>query len=322
MKAIVYREYGSADVLRYADVPRPAPGRGELLVKVRAASVNPIDWHLMRGEPYFLRLASGLRWPKVPTLGVDVAGEVESVGAGVEGFRIGDAVFGGCRGAFAEYVAAPASWLAPKPVRVSFEEAASAPAASYTALQALRDYGRVMPGHDVLVHGAAGGVGTFAVQIAKSFGATVTGVCSTANVEMVRSIGADRVIDYTRDAFRNGHSSYDVILDCVGERPLWQFASMLAKHGRYVGIGAPAGRWMIGAIGRAVAATMASLLIPRKLHVMVARPRKEDIAAVGDLMASGRVTPVIDRPYRLSDAAEAVRYVERGHARGKVVVIP
>ena len=321
MKAIVYREYGPADVLRCEEVEKPVPRAGEVLIRVRAASVNPVDWHFMRGEPYFVRLMTGLRKPKIATLGVDVAGEVEAVGSGVTEFKAGDAVFGGCFAAFAEYVRAPAAWLALKPANVPFEHAAAAPAAAYTALQGLRDHGRIAPGQRVLINGAAGGVGTFAVQMAKAFGAHVTGVCSTANVEMVRSIGADRVIDYTREDFTSDGSRYDLVLDCVANRSLTALRRLLTPRGRYIGIGAPAGRWMFGAIGRAVIAMVLSAVTRKKMIMVLAKPRGRDVAAAGELMAAGKLTPVIDRRVALSEVPEAVRYVERGHARGKVVVV-
>ncbi len=237
MKAIVYHRYGSPDVLKCEEIERPTPKDDEVLVKVRAASLNPLDWHFMRGEPYFIRLMTGLRRPKFTRLGVDVAGRVEAVGRSVTWFEPGDEVFGGCRGAFAEYACARESELITKPEGVTFEQAACVNVAALTALQSLRDKGRVRPGQKVLINGAAGGVGTFAVQIAKWLGAEVTGVCSTRNVEMVRSIGADHVIDYTGEDFTEGGRRYDLILDCVGSHRLSALRRVLSPEGTYIAVG-------------------------------------------------------------------------------------
>ena len=320
MKAIVYHTYGAPDVLKCEEVEKPTPKRDEVLIKVRAASVNPVDWHFMRGTPYFVRMMAGLRKPKFTRLGVDVAGRVEAVGSGVTRFKPGDEVFGGCRGAFAEYACAPESWLVIKPEGVTFEQAACVNVAALTALQAIGDRGRVGPGQKVLINGASGGVGTFAVQIAKSFGAEVAGVCSTRNVEMVRSIGADRVFDYTREDFTKGGPRYDLILDCIGNHSLSAFRRVLNPEGRYVMVGGPSGRWMIGPLARVLMGLVLSRFVGQKLVMVLAKPRNEDLALTAELMEAGKVTPVIDRRYSLGEAPEAVRYLEEGHARGKVVI--
>jgi NADPH:quinone reductase-like Zn-dependent oxidoreductase len=320
MKAIVYSRYGSPDVLRYEEIEKPTAGDGEVLIRVRAASVNPFDWHLMRGMPYFLRIVAGLRQPKETRLGVDVAGEVEATGKKVTSFKAGDEVFGACRGALAEYARTPESALVTKPDSVTFEQAAAAPLAALTALQGLRNEGQIRPGQKVLINGAAGGVGTFAVQIAKSFGADVTGVCSTRNLDMVRSIGADRVVDYTREDFTRSAQRYDLILDAVGNHSLSACRRVLNPTGNYVAVGGPSGRWMIGFLARVIAAPVLSRLVSQKLSIVMTRPSQEDLATVRDLLAAGRVTPVIDRRYELSEVPAAIRYLEAGHARGKVVI--
>jgi NADPH:quinone reductase-like Zn-dependent oxidoreductase len=320
MKAAIYTRYGSADVVRIMDVEKPVPKDNEVLIKVRAASVNPLDWHFMRGMPYFLRIAAGLRKPKDKRLGADVAGQVEVVGKNVTQFKPGDDVFGVCRGAFAEYACAPESKLVVKPGKVTFEQAASAPVAAFTALQGLRDKGHIQPGHKVLINGAAGGVGTFTVQIAKSFGAAVTGVCSTRNLEMVRSIGADLVIDYTREDFTQSGQPYDLILDCVGNHSLFACRRVLNAKGTYIGAGGSTGRWMISTFARAITMPMISRVANQKLVMILAKPNKEDLTIIGELMNAGKVRPVIDRRYDLADVPDAIRYLEEGHARGKVVI--
>ena len=320
MKAIVYHNYGSPDVLKCEEVDKPTPGDDEVLIKVRAASVNPLDWHFMRGTPYFVRIMTGLRKPKLTRLGVDVAGQVEAVGSNVTRFKPGDEVFGGCRGAFAEYVCAPESGLAVKPDNVTFEQGASVSIAALTALQGLRDKGKIRAGQKVLINGAAGGVGTFAVQIAKSFGADVTGVCSTRNVEMVRSIGADHVIDYTQEDFTKGAQRYDLILDCIGNHSLSAIRNVLTPKGRYIMAGGPTGRWMIGSLARMPTALVLSLFVSQKLVAVLGKLGKDDLTIMGQLMQSGKVTPVIDRRYSLSEVPEAIRYLEEGHARGKVII--
>ena len=319
MKAIVYRNYGSPDVLRFEDVEKPAPGEDEVLVRVRAASVNPLDWHVMRGEPRFMRLLSGLRKPKDVRLGVDLAGEVEAVGSGVTRFRPGDAVFGSSDGAFAEHACARPNHLALKPEKVTFEQAAAVNVAGLTALQGLRDKGRLQPGQRVLINGAAGGVGTFAVQIARTFGAHVTGVCSTRNVDMVRSIGADRIVDYVREDFTTGRERYDLIFDCIGNHSLSAFRRLLSPRGIYLMIGAGSGRW-IDPFPRAIRALLLSRFVSQSLFMLIAKRRTEDLETLGRLIEEGQVKPVIDRRYRLSEVPEAIRYLEEGHARGKVVI--
>ncbi|HYM78670.1 MAG TPA: NAD(P)-dependent alcohol dehydrogenase [Candidatus Dormibacteraeota bacterium] len=321
MKAIVYRNYGAPDVLRYEEREKPVPGDNEVLIKVRAASVNPYDWHFMRGEPYPLRLVAGLRAPKDHRLGADVAGEVEAVGKNITQLKPGDAVFGTCRGALAEYACSSESRLAPKPEGVTFEQAASVGIAAITALQALRDKGHIQPGQNVLVNGAAGGVGTFGVQIAKTFDANVTGVCSAKNLDTVQSIGADHVIDYTSEDYTRSRQSYDIILDCVGNHSLSINRTVLSPKGIYVGAGGQGGRWMIDTLAGMIAAPLMSWFGGRKLVSLLANINREDLTIVGELIASGKVTPVIDRRYTLSETADAIRYLEGGHARGKVVII-
>jgi len=322
MKAIRYHTYGSPDVLRCEEVEKPTPGDNEVLLKVRAASVNPLDWHFMRGTPYLGRLAFGLRKPRVTRPGVDVAGQVEAVGRNVTHFKPGDELFGSGRGAFAEYVCTPASKLAIKPGNMTFEQAASAPVAAYTALQGLRDKGKVLPGQKVLINGAAGGVGTFAVQIAKWLGAEVTGVCSTRNVDMVRSLGADRVIDYTREDFTQSGQRYDVIFDLVGNHPLSACRRILNPKGTYLGagvLGAMSGRW-IGPLPRLLHTVVLSWFVSQKLVPFIAKSSQEDLTIMRELMESGKITPVIDKCYRLSETADAIRYLAEEHARGKVVI--
>ncbi|HVO81180.1 MAG TPA: NAD(P)-dependent alcohol dehydrogenase [Terriglobales bacterium] len=322
MKAIVCHTFGSPDVLQYEEVEKPTPGDDEVLIKVRAASVNPLDWHLMRGTPYLGRLMFGLRKPRVTRPGVDVAGLVEAVGRNVTQFKPGDEVFGSCRGAFAEYACTPSSKLVMKPGNVTFEQAASVPVAAYTALQGLRDKGKIRPGQKILINGAGGGVGTFAVQIAKWLGADVTGVCSTRNVEMVRSLGADRVIDYTREDFTQSGQRYDVIFDLVGNHSLSACRHILSPKGIYLGagvLGAMSGKW-IGPLPRLLKTVVLSWFVSQKLVPFMARSSKEDLTIMRGLMESGKITPVIDKRYRLSETPEAIRYLAEEHARGKVVI--
>jgi len=321
MKTISYKRYGSPDVLQYEEVIKLVPGDDEVLIRVRAAAVNPYDWHFMRGEPYPVRIAAGgLRKPKDSRLGADVAGEIEAVGRNITQFKPGDGVFGCCKGAFAEYACASESKLARKPDNVTFEQAASVPIAAFTALQGLRDKGKLQPGQKVLVNGAAGGVGTFAVQIAKSFGAEVTGVCSTRNVEMVRSIGADQVVDYTQENFTTSARRYDVILDCVGNHTFSQCRRVLNPRGIYVGAGGTSDNWMIGPLTSAIKALVLSWFVSQKQVMVLAKASQEDLVIMGQLMASGKVTPVIDKRYSLCQVPDAIRYLEAGHARGKVVI--
>jgi NADPH:quinone reductase-like Zn-dependent oxidoreductase len=323
MKAAVYRRYGPPDVVQIEDIQKPVPKDNEVLIKVRAASLNPLDWHIVRGKPYVMRMMGGPFRPKATRLGVDVAGQVEAVGSRITEFKPGDDVFGDVfgtsGGAFAEYVCAPESKLAMKPDQVTFEQAACVPVAAFTALQALRDKGHIQAGRKVLINGAAGGVGTFAVQIAKCLGGDVTGVCSTRNVEMVRSLGADRAIDYTQEDFTKGGQRYDVILDAVGNHSLSAFRRVLNPKGICVSAAGPNGRW-IGPLARFIEALLMSPFVSQELVPIVARPNKEDLTILSGLMKAGKVTPVIDRCYRLSEVSEAIRYLEAGHARGKIVI--
>lgn len=318
MKAITWEHYGPPDALELQEIDKPVPKDHQVLLRVRVAAVNPLDWRLLRGEPRALRLLFGLRKPNDPRVGRDVAGEVESVGRSVTEFKPGDAVFGACHGAFAEYACTPAASLARKPEKISLEWAAAVPVAGLSALQGLRDKGRLQPGQKVLINGAAGGVGTFAVQIAKGLGAEVTGVCSTRNVEMVRSIGADHVIDYTQEDFTRQPQRYDLILDCVGNHSLSSFRRVLRPKGSLVIVGAPKELAII--LGRALGAALWSLFGRQRFTLFIAKVKKADLSLLGDLMASGKVTPVIDRTYALHEAPEAIRYLEGGHARGKVLI--
>ncbi|HWH38808.1 MAG TPA: NAD(P)-dependent alcohol dehydrogenase [Usitatibacter sp.] len=312
MRAIVYHRYGPPEVLHLEEVEKPAPADDEVLVRVRTASANPLDWHFMRGEPRVMRLMTGFTKPRLPRLGVDAAGVVEAVGRNVTGFTPGDEVFGAFRGAFAEYACTRARALWKKPANVTFEQAASATVAGLTALQALRGNGRLRAGGEVLINGASGGVGTFAVQIAHCLGAEVTGVCSTRNVELVRSLGAHHVVDYTREDFTRRGERYDVVVDCVWSRSVAESRRLLAPSGRYVIVGAVPDR-----IGRAMLAGFASA---GKVSMMLAKGSPPDRATLADLMRDGKVTPVIDRTYALAQVPEAIRYLEEGHARGKVVI--
>src|SRR3989442_2500753 len=323
MKAIVYCDYGLPN-LKLTDVEKPTPAADQLLVKVRAASVNPLDWHFIEGTPKIMRaMGVGLRKPKDTRLGVDFAGTVEAAGKNVTQFKPSDEVFGGRDGAFAEYVCPRASRaVALKPANLTFEQAASVNIAGITALQAIRDKGKVQPGQKVLINGASGGVGTFAVQIAKSFGADVTGVCSTRNVEMVRSIGADHVVDYTKqdytqEDFTKRGQRYDLILDCVGNHSLLAHRRALNPNGVCVVAGAK-GLWDF--LTRALTAPVLSRLVSQKFVTFIAKLNKQDLTIMRELMATGKVTPVIDRRYSLSEVPEAIRYLETRHARGKVVI--
>jgi len=322
MKAIVRRTYGSPDVLRLEEMEKPTPAENEVRIKVCAAAVNPYDWHFVRGTPYFLRLIAGLRRPKSIRLGVDVAGQVESVGKNVSQFRPGDSVFGACNAAFAEYACVPESKLARKPDNITFEQAGSVAIAGLTALQVLRDKGHIQAGQSVLIIGASGGVGTFAVQIAKSLGAQVTGVCSTRNVEMVRSIGADRVIDYTREDLLLGDDRYDLVAACAGNHSFFDCRRILKPQGVYVGVGGggPELHWMIGPIIGALATAALSAFVSQKAAGIIAKTNQADLVALAGLMASGKLTPIIDRTYSLAQVADSLHYLEQGHARGKVVI--
>lgn len=321
MKAIVQDTYGSADVLALREIERPTAGDNEVLLAVRAAGVDPGVWHLMTGMPYLVRIAGfGLRKPKVATRGRDVAGRVEAVGRDVTRFKPGDEVFGTCEGSFAEYAVAREDRLAPKPASLSFEQAAALPISAGTALQALRDAGGVKAGHHVLVIGAAGGVGTFAVQLAKAFGAEVTGVCSTAKTELVRSIGADHVIDYTREDFTEGARRYDLIVDIAGNRPLPKLRKALAAKGTLVIVGGEGGGRWTGGFGRSLRAAMLSPFVGQKLCGLIAKETSADLEALTAYVEAGKVVPVIDRAYPLGEATKAIRHIEDGNARGKVVI--
>ena len=323
MKAIVYCDYGVAN-LKLQDIEKPAPADDQLLVRVRAASVNPYDWHFIEGSPKIMRaMGIGLRKPKHTRLGVDFAGTVEAVGKNVTQFKPGDDVFGGKTGAFAEYVCARAAGsVALKPASLTFEQAASINIAGITALQAVRDKGKVQPGHKVLINGASGGVGTFAVQVAKSYGADVTGVCSTRNVDMVRSLGADRVVDYTREDFTKSSERYDVIIDNVANHSLLENRRVLKPKGIYVliGGGGPSEQGLIGPLAKPIKAMLLSPFVSQKMGMMMADPSNKDLTILGDMMQSGKLKPVIDRTYKLSEVPEAIRYLEQGHARGKVII--
>ena len=317
MKAIVYRCYGSPDVLRFEDVDKPVPQDNEVLIEVRAASVNPLDWRLMRGKPRFTRLMiGGLRKPKSTRPGRDVAGRVEAVGRNVAQFKPGDEVFGACQGAFAEYVCAIEDKLALKPANISFEDAAAVPVAAITALQGLRDKGRIRRGQKVLVDGASGGVGTFAVQIAKSFGAEVTAVCSPRNVDTARSIGADQVIDYTRADFTQSGQRYDLIIAANAYHSIFDYRRALSQDGIYVMAG---GGWT-QILQAMLLGPLLSMMGSKKMRFFMAKINKQDLALLKELLEAGRVVPIIDRRYPLSGVAEAIRYLEEGHARGKVVI--
>src|ERR671919_346563 len=321
MKAIVQDRYGPADVLEFRDIEEPVVGEDEVLVRVRAAGCGPDVWHLMTGQPYFARLFLGLRTPRVGVRGRDLAGTVEAVGSSVTGFRPGDEVMGIAEGSFAELVIASPDKLVPKPAGLTFEQAAAVPISGLTALQAIRDQAKVQPGQTVLVIGAAGGVGTLTVQVAKAFGAKVAGVCSTSKVDLVRSIGADKVIDYTREDFTDGSRRWDVIIDTAGRRPPSRMRRAGAPNGTLVIVGGDGGgRWTAGFFRWVLRAPLLSVFVGQRLVGLATKERKEDLLALAELIEAGKVTPVIDRTFPLIEAAEAIRYLERGHPRGKVVI--
>jgi NADPH:quinone reductase-like Zn-dependent oxidoreductase len=321
MKAVVQRCYGSANVLKLEEIAKPIAADDEVLVKVHAAAVNPLDWHYMTGRPYIMRMSSGLGAPEDIRMGVDFAGTIEAVGKDVKRFKPGDEVFGGRGGALAEYVTVrEGRALARKPANVSFEQAAAIPVAAITALQGLRDKGRLQPGQKVLINGASGGVGTFAVQIAKSLGAEVTGVCSTRNVDMVRSIGADHVIDYTREDFTEGAQRYDLILDNVGNHALLDTKRALKPGGILVMVGGPKRDPWLGPISRVVQAGLLSPFVSEEIVTFFAELNQDDLNVLGDLVRADKLTPVIDRRYTLSEVPAAIRYLGTGRARGKVVI--
>ncbi|WP_439377916.1 NAD(P)-dependent alcohol dehydrogenase [Amycolatopsis lexingtonensis] len=320
MKAIVQSRYGSPDLLEFRDVGRPSPGAGEVLVRVHAAGVDPGVWHLTTGQPYLLRLLGfGFRRPKQPVRGLDFAGTVEETGDGVTRFRPGDEVFGIGKGSFAELAVADQDLVATKPARLSFEQAAAVLVSGGTALQAVRDAGDVQPGQRVLVIGAAGGVGSFAVQLAKAFGAHVTGLCSTAKTDLVRTLGADHVVDYTREDF--AAERYDLIVDTAGLRSLTRLRRALTPRGTLVIVGGEGGRWL-GGIQRVLVAALLSPLVRHRLRGLVARERGADLETLRELIEAGKVTPVLDRTFPLADAAAAIGHLHAGHAAGKVVLLP
>jgi NADPH:quinone reductase-like Zn-dependent oxidoreductase len=320
VKAIIRDAYGSVDVLRLADVDRPVAGEGDVLVRVQAAGVDQGVWHLMTGTPYAMRLAGfGIRAPKNPLLGYDVAGRIEAVGTQVTELRPGQEVFGTCRGSFAEYAVARPDRLVPKPESVGFEQAAALPISGFAALQAVREHGGVRPGQRVLIIGAGGGVGTFAVQIAKADGAEVTGVCSTSKTELVRSLGADHVIDYAREDFADGRRRYDVILDIAGNRSLSELRRALTPRGTLVIVGAEdAGNWL--GIRRQLRAAALSPFSRQKLGFFISKERRRDLEELRALLDAGTIRPVVDRTFLLEEVPEAIRYLRAGHARGKVVI--
>ncbi|MCI0689685.1 MAG: NAD(P)-dependent alcohol dehydrogenase [Sporichthyaceae bacterium] len=322
MKAIVQDRYGSPDVLELREVDKPVPADHQVLVKVHAAAVNAYDWHLMRGDPYLARLSFGLRRPKMQTPGRDFAGRVEAVGRDVTRFSPGDEVYGDADAAFAEYVVVAEDVLGAKPASLTFEQAAAVPLAGNTALTGLRDVGKVQPGQRVLINGASGGVGTFAVQIAKWLGADVTGVCSTRNVDLIRSLGADHVVDYTKDDFTRTDQPYDIVLDLVGNRSLGEFRRALIPKGMLIlsGGGTSEGGSLIGPLGLFLKAQLVSRFVGHRLVAFTATPNREHLATLAEFADSGKLTPVIDRTYPLSQASEAIRYVEVEHARAKVVI--
>jgi NADPH:quinone reductase-like Zn-dependent oxidoreductase len=323
MKAIVQERFGPPDVLQFVDTDQPGIGPDDVLVRVHAAAVNPYDWHLMRGDPYVARLMGtvGLTRPKPRVAGVDGVGVVEAVGANVRGLRPGDEVLGRFEGAFAEYARAEADKVVPKPVRLSYEQAAGVTMAGQTALRAIRDVGRVQPGHRVLVNGASGGVGSFAVQIAAAMGAEVTGVCSTANVELVRSIGAAHVIDYTSEDFTDGRAQYDVVHDNVGNHPLGRLRRALTPTGTLVSNagGSPDGR-LLGPIGAIFRVLAVNGFVRQRLRPLPDSWTRDHLLAVTRYIEDGHVTPVVGRTFPLADTAAALRHLESGHARGKVVI--
>ena len=322
MKAIVYRRYGSAEVLKCEDIPKPVPNDDQVLIKVRAAALNPLDWRMMGGVPFLIRKLVKMKTPSATQpvgIGRDVAGVVEVVGKNVTQFRTGDEVFGNCEVGVAEYACTKASALVAKPEELTFEQAAAIPVAGLTALQGLRK-GKIEAGQKVLINGAAGGVGTFAVQVAKTFGAEVTGVCSGSNVEMVLSIGADKVIDYTQEDFTKGAERYDIILECVGNKPFSECRRVLKPEGRYVIVGGGHDITMMTIMTSALKTVAASSVSKQKAVMFMAKSSQQDLAFLAELIATGKMMSVIERTYRLEETSEALAHLERGHARGKVVV--
>jgi NADPH:quinone reductase-like Zn-dependent oxidoreductase len=321
LRAIVQDEFGTPDVLELGEIDTPTVGDGELLVQVVAASAHIGDWHYMTGLPYLFRISgAGLRRPKVRVRGTNFAGRVESAGRGVSEFRSGDEIFGTCTGAFADYATARPERVAAKPANLTFEQAAAVPTSGFTALQALRDVANVQHGQTVLIIGAGGAVGSFAVQIAKAFGAHVSGVCSTSKVDLVRDLGADAVIDYTRDDFTKSGDRYDVIVDTAGNRPASQLRRVLTPNGTLVIVGGEGGGRWLGALPRTLRALMLSPFVSQKLRAFVTKEKREDLVVLKSLIEAGQVIPVIGKTFALGEVPEAVRYLEAGHARGKVVI--
>ncbi len=320
MKAIVYRCYGSPDVLAFEDIEKPTPAGDEVLVKIHAASVNPLDWHYMRGSPYFMRLMAGLGAPDDTSMGVDFAGTIEAVGESVTKFKPGDEVFGGRGGAFGEYLTIPENRaLTLKPANVSFEQAAAVPIAAITALQALRDKGHLESGQKVLINGASGGVGTYAVQIAKSLGAEVHGVCSTRNIEMVGSLGADHVFDYKKEDYTESGELYDLIIDNVGNHSPMANARVLKPEGILVMVGGAKGDW-VGPLLGPIQALLTAPFLSQELEGILAVMNGDDLAILAELMQEEKMTSVIDRRYALQEVPEAIAYSETGRARGKIII--
>ncbi|WP_336206789.1 NAD(P)-dependent alcohol dehydrogenase [Nonomuraea sp. LPB2021202275-12-8] len=321
MKAIVLNAYCSPDQLELGDLDQPVPGDGEVLLRVHAAGLDQGVWHVVTGLPHLVRLAGvGVRRPKAGVPGMDVAGRVEAVGANVTRFRPGDEVFGTCDGSYAEYVCAKEDGLAHKPAGITFEQAAAVPVSGFAALQGVRDKGRIRAGQKVLVIGAGGGVGTYAVQLARTFGADVTGVCSGAKADLVRSIGAGDVIDYTREDFADGTRRYDLILDTAGNRSLSHLRRALAPRGTLVIVGAEVGGRRLGGVDRQIRAMFLSPFVPQKLAVLLSSPGPADLRTLAELIEAGKVTPVVDRTYPLAEVPEAIRYLRAGHPAGKVVI--
>jgi NADPH:quinone reductase-like Zn-dependent oxidoreductase len=321
MKAAVRDRYGSPDVVEIREIAKPVPTEDEVLVRVRAASLNMADWYEVAGRPYVGRVQTGLRKPKTNGLGVDYAGTVEAVGKNVTEFRPGEEVFGGRNGAYAEYVCARADrGIMSKPANVTFEEAAAVPVAAITALQGLRDKGQLRPGQKVLINGASGGVGTFAVQIAKALGAEVTGVCSTGKVDLDRSLGADHVVDYTQEDFTSTDERYDLMLDVAGSRSWSACKRVLNPQATFVVVGAPKGSHLMGPLSHVVKVRLAAFRSSQKVVFFIAKFNKADMVVLRELLEAGKVTPVIDRRYELSEIADAFRYLGEGHAQGKIVI--
>jgi NADPH:quinone reductase-like Zn-dependent oxidoreductase len=321
MKAITQERFGTPDTLRIVDIDAPEVGPDDVLVRIHAAALNPADWHILRGDPYVARLMGiGLTKPKIPVVGSDAAGVVEAIGADVRGLQPGDEVFGFVRGAFAEYACAAQDQVVPKPAGLTFEQAAALPIAATTALRGIRDVGAVKSGQRVLVNGASGGVGSFAVQVAVSIGAEVTGVCSTANVELVRSLGAAHVIDYSAEDFTDGDIKYDVILDNVSSLPLTRLRGVLTKEGTLVLNGGGTPGHVFGPIGTLLKAVVVNLFVSQRLRPLPSKTDRQELLDVTRLVEDGKLTPIVDRTYPLADTADGLRYVEQGHVRGKAII--